>query len=167
MGASSMKPSPEVSTATSSFSAKVTALPSVATGRRLMSEPSRTWRECVVQRLDELVRLDVGWDGYRGQPVSFENANFALRMLEVACPDGALAPQIVPGSDGDLQIEWHVDGVEIELDVRGPYDVYAWHLNRNVDAPGIELRLTNDFSVVARWIGELSGRSAFNASAAA
>jgi len=122
----------------------------------IVSPPSRAWREAVVARLNELCALPIGWDGYKAPPMSFTNANFALQMLLSACPSYAEEPQIVPGPNGDLQIEWHTLSADIELDVRGPYDVYAWRVTQSDPENEEELHLTTDFTEVARWLTELS-----------
>ena len=114
------------------------------------------WRGEVLQRLEELVRLEPGWDGYDGEPVSLENAVFALRMLEAACRPDSPAPQIVPGNGGDLQIEWHEKKAHIELHIREPYAVNAWRSLRGRTAEGEEHELTHDFTIVATWISQLT-----------
>ncbi len=131
----------------------------------LITEPIREWRDAAIARLNELVRLDRGWDGYRGLPVSFENANFALRMLEATCRADAPVPQIVPGANGDLQIEWHAQNTDIELHVRAPNDVHAWRMTPATQPNGEEIFLTNDFTVVANWVKEIAEPA--NATAAA
>lgn len=123
---------------------------------RVLQEPLHAWRQAVIDRLDELVKLDIGWDGYGAPPVSFATANFAASMLASACPVDAPQPQIVPGPNGDLQIEWHTATADIELLVRGPYDVQAWRETPSTPEGGEELRLTNDFKIVASWIKELA-----------
>lgn len=125
----------------------VTLHPSV---RVLLSDASRSWHADVTAVLEELVRLEKGWDGYRAIPVKFETAVFSLRVLEAALPTGAPAPFIVPGSGGDLQIEWHTETTDIELHVRAPNDVHA--LRRVGGRQLEEFNLTNDFIVVAKWI---------------
>ena len=125
-----------------------------ASARIVVNEPAHGWRDSVKSRLNELVRLTEGWDGYRAVPVSFANANFALRMLEAVCGAHAPSPQIVPGPDGDLQIEWHTHSADIELHVVGPNQVHAWRL-LNGSAECDELLLTNDFTTVAGWINNL------------
>jgi hypothetical protein len=127
--------------------------------RLIVAEPEHDWRLDVISRLEELVRLPRGWDGYAGEPVSLLNANFALRMLEIICSPKTQVPQIVPGSSGDLQIEWHTPSGDIELHVRGPNDVLAWH------GDGQELPLTNNFIDVAAWIEDLERPSAAAAAA--
>lgn len=133
---------------------------------RIVSEPPHAWRQAVIDRLDELCKLEVGWDGYRGLPISFANVNFAASVLGSACPLDAPAPQIVPGPNGDLQIEWHSATTDIELHVCGPYDVQAWRKTQSIPG-GEELHLTNDFTIVASWIAELLESSVASRSSAA
>ena len=142
-------------------------LPSGQTARLMVSQPIRAWREAVMSRLNELCCLPKGWDGYKADPVSFETANFALRMLDAACSPGAPIPSIVPGPNRDLQVEWHLLEGDIELHVRSPNDVHAWRFCASTDEDGDELELTNDFTVVADWIKELSERSLASQSTAA
>ncbi|HXY56974.1 MAG TPA: hypothetical protein VEH76_00170 [Methylocystis sp.] len=133
----------------------------------IVSPPSRAWREAVVARLNELCALPIGWDGYKAPPVSFTNANFALQMLVSACPSCAKEPQIVPGPDGDLQIEWHTLSADIELHVRAPYVVDASRVRQSDPDREEEHHLTTDFAIVARWLTELSENAVAARSAAA
>lgn len=119
--------------------------------RAVISEPSRKWRDEVVIKLNELVALPIGWDGYRAQPVSFATAEFSLRMLEAICDDDSPTAQIVPGSNGDLQIEWHTPSMSVELHVRAPNSVFAWH-SGTAETPEQELPLSTDFTVVVGWL---------------
>ena len=135
--------------------------------RTLITDPVRAWRDEVVAKLNDLTALDRGWDGYCAPPVSFENANFALRLLEATCGFDAPAPQIVPGTDGDLQLEWHLNSIDIELHVRAPNDVRAWRATDFTGPDGEETALTIDFTVVVGWIKELSESPSAAASAAA
>jgi hypothetical protein len=137
------------------FSANVVRLPS-ANSKLLVIEPDFSWRDATIARLEELIRLPVGWDGYNGLPVTLLNANFALKMLDAICGSGAGAPQIVPGQDGDLQIEWHTIKGDVELHVLGPYHVRAWG---NLIGPipwESELELENEFSAVGAWVREIT-----------
>jgi hypothetical protein len=77
-------------------------------------------------------------------------------MLGSICRPNTPAPQIVPGSSGDLQIEWHTQAVDIEILVRAPYDVHAWRLVVGADADGESLGLSRDFTELAKWVAEIS-----------
>lgn len=134
---------------------------------RILNEPRHDWWAVARKRLDELCALGPGWDGYSAPPISFSNANFALSMLASACPLDAAAPQIVPGANGDLQIEWHTDTGDIELHILAPYDVQGWRLAPSTAEEGEEVHLAADFTIVANWLTELSEASVAARSAAA
>ena len=79
------------------------------------------WRDQVRQRLTDLCKLSSGWDGYGAGPVDADTANFAWHLLDQSCPPDTPPPSIVPGVDGELQIEWHLKQGDIELHVRSPH----------------------------------------------
>ena len=112
------------------------------------------WSESVTSRLEELIRLQHGWDGYKGTHVGLPVATFTWSMLEKIIGYDDFAPQIVPGSSGDLQVEWHTSKGDIELHVRAPNNVHAWH-----DIVGQEqeeeITITNDFTLVTNWIKQI------------
>jgi len=122
----------------------------------LMTNFGQKWREPVIKRLNELVALQSGWDGYDGIAVTFENAYFAVGILDACCRGDDPTPQIVPGASGDLQIEWHLEKGDIELHIVAPNDVHAWHVDVNTGFEGEGMLLTNDFTAVVRWIKNLT-----------
>jgi hypothetical protein len=132
-----------------------------------LKEPRHAWRDEVLLRLNELVRLPRGWDGYSAEPVSFANAQFALRLLETILPPNVPTPQIVPGTSGDLQIEWHTRTGDMELHVQAPNHVHAWRALADGDADGEELHLTTDFSELVVWLKAVTEASRATKSAAA
>ena len=118
----------------------------------ILTDQAGNWRPSVIKRLEELLRLENGWDGYNGIPISLENAIFALRMLEAVCTPETPAPQIIPGADGDLQIEWHTLQGDLELHVQAPNKVEAWFCRTGQDSEGEERPLTFVFYTVAEWV---------------
>jgi hypothetical protein len=124
--------------------------------RILISDNTTAWSDVVKKRLEELIQLPFGWDGYQGTHVSFQNASFALRVLEAICGVKTRAPQIVPGLSGDLQIEWHTLQGDLEIHVIGPNNVHAWRARASDNPEGEELVLRNDFATVAQWVKEIT-----------
>src|SRR5262245_40168454 len=104
---------------------KISTPPLAISQQIAITEIDGEWKASVKQRLEELIRLEEGWDGYVAFPVSFETAVFALRMLESICGPNTPAPQIVPGLTRDIQIEWHTHHGDIELWVQSPNNVHA------------------------------------------
>ncbi len=123
--------------------------------RVLITDRPSVWRADVVDRLNYLCCLPVGWNGYGAGPVNFNTANFALRVLESVCSSDTPAPSIVPGPSGDLQIEWHLETGDIELHIRAPNDVHGWFETVGTEQSGQEAQLTIDFTEVAHWIKKL------------
>ena len=116
--------------------------------------PNSLWFQILKKRFDDICSLPVGWDGYAGCPVSFNTAIFAANLLERLYLDGVPEPTLVPGSDGTLQMEWHRNQFDVEIDVLGPYEVLATrtdHANNTEQ----EIELESDFSVLADWISDL------------
>lgn len=122
----------------------------------LITDLGQKWRDPIMRRLNELVGLQPGWDGYDGIPIPFENAYFAMDVLDACCGFDDPTPQIVPGTSGDLQIEWHLEKGDIELHILGPNDVHVWYMDENTGFEGEEVSLTNDFTAVVRWIKNLT-----------
>ena len=140
---------------TNVFQDNVTPLfPSSETRHTNVQTFASEWFDKLTSRLQELTSLPSGWDGYGGQAVSFNCALFAASLIERLFVEDLDAPQLVPGGDGSLQIEWHENGFDIEIHVLAPYDVAATRLNLasgHVD----ELELQSDFTVLADWVTEL------------
>jgi hypothetical protein len=152
MGAAAMNIS---STSSTAFSAKVVRLPS-ATSKIIVIEPDYAWRAEVQKRFKAVCDLTFGWDGYQAQPVSFPNVVFAMNMLDSTCGNDVPAPQIVPGVNGDLQIEWHTLKGDVELHVLGPNRVHGWRKLVGPDQREDELELDIEFSAVAAWVREIT-----------
>jgi len=113
------------------------------------------WMQILQVRFDELSSLPQGWDGYRGSPVSFTCASFAAAMLERLCQENVSAPSLVPGSDGTLQIEWHENLYDIEIDVLSPQNIVATRYDHVTDKV-VVLELESDFTQIGGWISDLS-----------
>lgn len=115
-----------------------------------------SWQQSVSDRLEYLIRLENGWDGYKAPPVSFQNAAFGHHMLKAICDPWTEAPSVVPGFKGDLQFEWHLEKGDIELWVKSPNLVEAW-LYDSQTGQEFEVTLSTDFKIVSTWLRNLSG----------
>lgn len=134
--------------------------------RKGLSEGLDQWREPVMKRLKELVTLQRGWDGYNGLPVSAENAFFALSIVEAVSGANTPPPTLVPGSAGDLQIEWHMASGDVELHILSPNNVDAWFAVAGSDDEEMA-RLTYDFTDVVAWVRFVTETQIATAAAAA
>jgi hypothetical protein len=124
------------------------------------------WQCIAKNRLQDLIRLREGWDGYEGFPVSFETAMFAYEVLGSICAPDSPAPQIVPGSSGDLQLEWHLDRGDLELWVKAPNNVHAWFFSADTGEDA-EVDLTTNFQIAAQWLRDITTEPTIAIAAAA
>ena len=73
----------------------------------------------ILDTVNSLLGLAEGWDGRHALAVT-EAAAMAALVIAVRLVDGHhLVPQIVPLPDGGLQLEWHVFGADVEIEVDG------------------------------------------------
>lgn len=124
-------------------------------GGTSQSVDEANWFAELNEQLRLLKALPEGWDGYCGLPVSEQVAVFTRQMLERIYFDGLPHPSLVPGSDGSLQVEWHQNGLDIELDVLGPQEVAAFKAEDCAVIENEELTISNDFSVIHGWVRRL------------
>jgi hypothetical protein len=102
-------------------SARVTMTQQVAGKERAESVQSTTpvpaakWLNDTLEEVEQLSSLDQDWDGYGAERVSASAAMGAVNfLLKIAYPKLA-APEVVPVSDGGLQVEWHRNGIDFEV----------------------------------------------------
>lgn len=120
------------------------------------------WLQKLENRFNELGKLKPGWDGYSGGAVPFSIARFSAELIQRLFNPNLPPPSLVPGSDGSVQIEWHRNGYDIEIDVLGPFDVVA--VRHDLQTGNTEeLEIAADFTVLADWIDDLAKRRNENA----
>ena len=90
--------------------------------RRLSRRP---WFHQALRDFRRLLALDDNWNGYGERAVHEDAVKRAMNVLNVVGVDGP-RPDIVPTSDGGVQVEWSVDGCEIEVEIPpgGPASVF-------------------------------------------
>lgn len=138
------------------YETRISSLPRLR-NRLRVTQPRSRWVAELADRFDELTSLPKGWDGYAGCPVSFNCAQFAANLIERLFVSAIPAPQLVPGSDGTLQIEWHRNQFDIEIDVLAPYEVVATRHDL-VSGSSEEIELQTDFTPLSEWISDLESR---------
>jgi hypothetical protein len=94
-------------------------------------EPRPTWFMPVLQAFANLATLAVGWDGYGAANIGAATINRALRAIEQLLPQDAPAPSIVPIPDSGLQIEWHRNHRDLEIEFRPGGDVGFYYFDEN------------------------------------
>ncbi len=74
------------------------------------------WLGAVIQRAGELLQLKANWNTYGGKPIEKKAMAAALAFIERMMRTPIPYPQLVPCSNGGVQIEWHERGIDIEVE---------------------------------------------------
>ena len=78
--------------------------------------------------MQHLDRLEPNWDSYGAPKVSSQAIVQALKTLGGILDDDSPAPTVVPTSAGNVQLEWHEGGVDLEIrcSPAGPVSAYLY-----------------------------------------
>lgn len=80
-------------------------------------DPLPAWFLPTLQSVVPLLLLESGWDSYGAHPVDRYAAEVGIGLLLQVMPTASAAPNVVPGSQGELQFEWHQNGFDVEIEV--------------------------------------------------
>jgi len=112
-----------------------------------------------VRTFIELLELPGGWNSYNAKQIRKENVNAAVSLLGRVMRLGTPAPIVVPKFRGGVQLEWHTNGVNLEIAIDSPDDITFFAEDIQSDQnPEQEL----DESTITPWIDRIS-RSAITA----
>lgn len=110
------------------------------TATREGTSNSLDWIEVAMRSIRS---LGADWDGYGADPIAEQTIRQLAWLLRHDVPDRAEVGSIVPGGDGSLQAEWHLDSVELGLIVEPGGSVFAWVRPRagpEIERSGLEAR---------------------------
>ena len=80
-----------------------------------VKSPAAEWLRPAVAEVEELTSLAPNWNGYGAKSVDAGSAVAAVQFLLRAAYPNISRPDIVPVSDGGVQVEWHRGGVDFEV----------------------------------------------------
>lgn len=81
--------------------------------------PEPNWLWSTLDALQRLSVLPANWDSYGGAPISDAAVVGAINTLAQVLSQHSSVPIIVPTSAGGVQLEWHRQGVDLEIEI-GP-----------------------------------------------
>jgi hypothetical protein len=99
------------------------------------SDEPPQWAVDAALRASTLVELPREWDGFDADPISEIAVITALRFLAYVWAEPLPLPDIIPVPHGGVQLEWHVSGIDLEVEFgeNNPVMVYA------TDDTGLEI----------------------------
>jgi hypothetical protein len=117
------------------------------------------WADVLALRAENIGNLARGWDGPGSVAVRRDLLLEAVRMVEKSLiyAWNAVAPFLVPGGDGSLQIEWHEKNGELEFDlaVDGSRSIWIRDHRFGDEIEGDDDRADALFSRWAAWVASV------------
>lgn len=90
-----------------------------------VDEQPEHWFWKAAESLGTLLKLEENWDSYGAKRISPETILAAFQLLIAIMNDKSPSASIVPTPMGNVQIEWHCSGIDLEIEVAqdGKYSV--------------------------------------------
>jgi len=122
----------------------------------LQGDPA-PWVEPTLRTLGNLLVLSAGWDSYGARAPDPSCVLAAWRLLAAVMRDNIPAPSVVPTVRGGVQLEWHRNGADLEIEVVAPREFVV---SFEAGAVSWEKSLTDDFAKLAPALDRIAGGSA-------
>jgi hypothetical protein len=86
----------------------------------VFSRPTPEWFAGMLDQICELGNLQENWDSYGGRPIDPQCAQVAVKLLLSIMDEDTPRPAVVPTNRGGIQLEWHCNGIDLEVAVQSP-----------------------------------------------
>ena len=108
-----------------------------------------------VGRVIELLQLPPGWNTHGAEPVSDVAFVRTVEFLSEYLAAGVAGPAVVPTVRGGIQLEWHRQGVDIEVEV-DPDGSVSWCAEDRETGVELEASLAGHEEAVRQWLKRTS-----------
>lgn len=112
------------------------------------------WFGYVVRALKRFAGLGPNWDTTGGKPVSPYAAAAAIRLLASILSDSTPLPDLIPMPSGNISVEWHMAGIDLEIEV-GPVGAVCLHYASEHTGEDWEQPTTNNVPLLSGLLGPL------------
>lgn len=83
------------------------------------------WFQPILYKVCALGDLQFDWNSYGAKPIDPETAVTTLQIMLIVLSENDPEPAVVPTSSGGIMLEWHLAGIDLEVDVRSPSSVHV------------------------------------------
>lgn len=118
-----------------------------------------SWLVAVRRRLSSLQALPGNWDSHGAQRISAQAVILAEEILRNVVRTKTPEPSIVPSPDGHVQAEWHVGGIDLEVEFESPTEIHVLFQDLRNQERDWEETLSDDLSRLVGAVDEVTRRS--------
>jgi hypothetical protein len=115
------------------------------------------WVSHVKDQLISILHLQEGWDGFGAGPIRHDVLYFALAILRQIMRSETLPPHITPMSHEGVQLEWHTDAIDLEIEIEEPGSAWVSYENR-LAAIEDDWEVSTEFSSLSDPVEQLTAK---------
>lgn len=124
----------------------------------LTRQPS-TWLRRTMEQLTAISSLADDWDSYGARAISPSRIAQAGILVQSIADERAPAPSLVPTPEGNIQLEWHSHGVELEVLLLSEADLEVLFEDLRGELPSYEEILSYDVTPLVEYVHLLGERA--------
>lgn len=109
----------------------------------------------IISQIVSFARLPPNWDSYGAKEIDPQFIESALQFLIQEIPRSLPLPSAVPTTTGGVQLEWHCNGVDLEIAFCSPRLLHVWFEDLDAGCES-EFSITDDFRRLAPLLNRLS-----------
>ena len=128
----------------------------------LSSKRIPEWYQQTVDSLFAILDLGDNWDSYGANGFSSNIAKAVNQLLVDIMDDDTPAPQLVPSASGSIQLEWHIGGIDLEIEVESLSTSYVFFEDEQNEDESWEGEIKYDLSKLVHYINLLTRRATLN-----
>jgi hypothetical protein len=113
------------------------------------------WLKETEETLRGFATLPEGWDSYGAKSIEPHVVDAAIELLRRIVQHNTLKPSVVPTNCGGIQIEWHIQGLDIEIEMTPHGVIRLFYDNPQEDAEE-EFELGLDLTPLTDLISKVS-----------
>jgi hypothetical protein len=117
------------------------------------------WLPQTTKALYAILALDDNWDSYGAKRISPEIASAADELLRDIMLASTPAPQVVPSANGSIQLEWHIGGIDLEIEVESLAKSQVLFEDKQNEEPAWEGKIDYDLTRLVHYIQLLTART--------
>lgn len=116
------------------------------------------WLRQTNNLLYRIIGLDNNWDSYGAKRISSKVAEAVSDLLCDIMQKTTPAPQIVPSATGSIQLEWHLKGIDLEIEVKSFSKFHVFFEDAQNEELPWEGSIDVDLSKLVHYINLLTNR---------
>ena len=116
---------------------------------------SDVWFMPIRNSINELLSMPADWNSYGSSRVERGFAASAANLLQTVMDAQTPVPSIVPTAPGGIQIEWHIKGIDLEIEVESTSRINVLYEDHRTGVSW-ESEFTSDLQKLSQVVAMLS-----------